>query len=83
MTDLGISKILDSKVENGQQFYQIKWTPTWEPVQNLQGCENLIAEFWDKINNFKINKEVAETQKIPLNVKIEELSGDDKNEVNH
>ena len=50
MADIGIEKILDSKVENGQQFYKIRWAPTWEPAENLLSCEHLLNEFWNKIN---------------------------------
>ena len=82
MAELGIEKILDCKSENGQQFYKIRWACTWEPAENLQGCQQLVDDFWNKMNSFKMNQQIAETQRGPaLNVKIEQLSQEDKSEV--
>lgn len=46
-----VEKILDKKKVNGQLFYFVKWEGyseqdnTWEPAQNLLGCNSLIDEF--------------------------------------
>ena len=43
-------KILDSKIDrrNGRLYYRIQWTrhkPTWQPSEDVEGCDSDIKEF--------------------------------------
>lgn len=85
----GIEKIIDCKMgDEGQQMYKVKWQSTWEPVENLAGCQNLVDEFWSHVNLAKKNEELAqriknqlERQKGSNNFFFSRLSDVAKNEV--
>ena len=71
MADIGIEKIIDCKVVNGEQYYQIKWLTTWEPASNLQACQKLIDDFWENLNTIQRSKEdVLQTRTMDLNLKM-------------
>lgn len=46
---LQVEKIVDCKLENGEEFYEVKWVDyeetTWEPIKNLQACEDALDGF--------------------------------------
>lgn len=52
-----VEKIVGKDVIDGEIHYQVKWLGypssenTWEPIENLQGCQELIREFE---RNFKV-----------------------------
>jgi len=84
----GIQKIVDCKVENGQQMYKVEWQATWEPAESLQTCQHLIDEFWSHINKAKAKEQVAQQhrnaahqQKNESTTNIEKLSEDEKTQV--
>ena len=60
--DFGIQKIVDSKTENGVVLYRVKWAPTWEPAENLAGCQHLVDQFWAMVNSTKVHEEEAKQQ---------------------
>jgi hypothetical protein len=51
-----VENVLDSKHENGEKFYLVKWKGfdsienTWEPIRNLIHSKELIKEFEKKID---------------------------------
>ena len=51
-----VDRILDKRNANTSAEYLIKWknypthSSTWEPVQNLDNCSELIAEFEIRLN---------------------------------
>ena len=44
-----VEDITDRKVQRGRVYYQVRWagydSSSWEPVENLEGCPDLIAEY--------------------------------------
>ncbi|XP_012561798.2 uncharacterized protein LOC100203305 isoform X1 [Hydra vulgaris] len=47
-----IEKFLDFYIDpNGVEYYQVKWTPTWERADSLNSFQDLIDKFWSFINN--------------------------------
>ncbi|XP_065643566.1 uncharacterized protein LOC100203305 isoform X2 [Hydra vulgaris] len=47
-----IEKFLDFYIDpNGIEYYQVKWTPTWERADSLNSFQDLINKFWSFINN--------------------------------
>ncbi|XP_014217049.1 histone-lysine N-methyltransferase SUV39H2 [Copidosoma floridanum] len=48
-----VETVLGKKIENGKSFYFIKWKNwssqynTWEPLENLTNCSDLLKEFED------------------------------------
>ena len=32
--------------KNGKRYYEVRWADSWEPEENLEGCADLISEFW-------------------------------------
>ncbi|KAJ3182120.1 hypothetical protein HDU85_003162 [Gaertneriomyces sp. JEL0708] len=49
-----VERILSHKVKNGVELYLVKWKGwgdednTWEPVENLEGAEDALREFWKR-----------------------------------
>ena len=44
-----VEAILDYKTDeenNSRQLYKIKWKSTWEPLENLQTCRDLVMAFY-------------------------------------
>lgn len=58
----GIKKIIDCKFQDGSTYYKVKWEPTWEPAENLTGCQHLVDQFWELVNNTKVHEEEAKQQ---------------------
>lgn len=58
----GIEKVIDCKIEDGRQKYLVKWQPTWEDASTLQGCQNIIDEFWGFVNRMKSKERNAKQQ---------------------
>lgn len=84
----GIKKIVDCKIMNGQQMYQVKWMPTWEPAENLATCQHLVDDFWSHVNKVKTHEEKAiqHKKRIKLepnfsNINFPHLPADNKAEV--
>ena len=53
-------------LQDSNTYYQVQWAPTWEPLSNLIGCEQLIKEFWKQkscnslgVTNVKVKHEVS------------------------
>lgn len=46
-----VDRILDKRMRDGIMVYKIQWKgfpaseATWEPVENLQKCKDMISEF--------------------------------------
>ncbi len=44
-----VEDILDSVVEDGKQFYLVKWRScdetTWQPLSDLTNCPDLLQDF--------------------------------------
>lgn len=84
-SSFGIKKIVDCKVENGRQMFKVKWAPTWEPAENLAGCQHLINKFWSHVNSVKSSEERSiEHYRMKLNPNIpniEMLSQENKADI--
>ena len=45
-------KVIDCRVDDkGQQYYKVKWLPSWEPAERLQQHQHLVDAFWLFVNN--------------------------------
>jgi hypothetical protein len=46
-----VDKILDKRIRDGMIAYKIQWISfpasdaTWEPIENLEKCQDMITEF--------------------------------------
>lgn len=44
-----VEEILDSRLRYGKQQYLVRWSgyedPTWEPIRNLDNCEDLLSDY--------------------------------------
>lgn len=56
----GIKRILECKIENGQQMYKIEWETTWEPAETLAFCQHMIDDFWSLVNKAKSKEHLAQ-----------------------
>ena len=65
----GINRILDVKVEGGQQMYKVEWMSTWEPAESLSTCQHLVDQFWSHVNKAKQQQHIAQQVKLSQNVK--------------
>ncbi|XP_066928088.1 uncharacterized protein [Clytia hemisphaerica] len=46
-----VRKVIGAHIdEHSKTFYQVEWEPSWEPAENLKGCETLIQDFWVRNN---------------------------------
>ena len=47
-----VEAIVDYRDRRGRKEYRVKWkghpTPTWQPVRDVEGCPQLIQEYWDQ-----------------------------------
>lgn len=73
--------ICAQRLAKGVTQYQVKWagygerSNTWEPIENLAGCEDLIVEFKEreKIRQQKLDEEAAQKRAQKEAAKAEEL----------
>ena len=55
-----VEKILDSRQRKGKTEYLIHWKDfedkhnTWEPAANLEGCQDLLNKFNEKVDKDKV-----------------------------
>ena len=60
-SSFGIKKIVDCRVSSeGKQLYKVKWLETWEPAESLITCQNLIDDFWSRVNRAKAVEKTAQ-----------------------
>ena len=46
--------------QRNNTFYQVQWEPTWEPAENLMGCENLVNEFWMRFHPIALEHRIKQ-----------------------
>ncbi|KAG9306698.1 hypothetical protein G9A89_004245 [Geosiphon pyriformis] len=56
-----VDSILARKIENGRELYAVKWTgwtkETWEPIENLRGCEEKLRDFNELLRGTNLDKD--------------------------
>ncbi|RHZ63722.1 hypothetical protein Glove_328g16 [Diversispora epigaea] len=56
-----VESVMSRRVENGKENFLIKWKgytkPTWEPRENLDGCEQLLESFYKVAKDTDLVKE--------------------------
>jgi len=71
-------KIVDYKMdENGQQFYKVKWEATWEPIEKLSPCQNLIDDFWSLIEARELYRAAKNTAATTTITEAEQVPQDE------
>ncbi len=70
-----VERVVDKQIKDGVLKYLIKWSGyddidnTWEPIQNLKGCDNLIQQF-ERDHLLKLRQQGEQRKQIS---KIQEL----------
>lgn len=56
-----IQKIIGVHInEENKMYYQVQWEPTWEPSDNLIGCESLVKEFWCRVHPVTLGSNIKQ-----------------------